>query len=215
MIDAPALRVAAAVALYGALLLASGTDAARDLARRALPGLGAFGYALVRAIAAAAALLALVGWALLLEDRGIYALGAPWRWVLRAGQALGVAVALLALRADATRASSGAAADAAAPRAPGGAKAGDEGAEAGTSATAMADWVRGPYARVRHPAATGALLVLWLTPQMTANRLAFAATATLVLLAGAALEDRRRLARLGVAYRDYRRDVPAFVPRPG
>jgi len=222
VIDAPALRVAAAVALYGALLLASGTDAARALVRRALPGLGALGYALARAIAAAAGLLALVGWALLLEDRGIYALGEPWRWALRGGQAFGVLVAALALKADATREAAGGAAgggarvsahDGDGPEAGEDVEGGDGGIEDG--AAAMAAWVRGPYARVRHPATSGALLFLWLTPQMTANRLAFAAAATLVLLVGAVQDDRRRQARLGPAYRAYRRDVPAFVPRPG
>lgn len=72
---------------------------------------------------------------------------------------------------------------------------------------------RGIYRVIRHPLDLAFLLGSWATPQMSAGRLLFAATATLYIVAGTVLEERHLRARLGETWESYRREVPAFVPR--
>lgn len=67
---------------------------------------------------------------------------------------------------------------------------------------------------VRHPLYAGGLLMLW-GGVADAYTLATAVWASLYLVAGMGLEERRLLALYGDAYRDYRSRVPALVPWRG
>ena len=71
---------------------------------------------------------------------------------------------------------------------------------------------RGPYAWVRHPLYVGALLVLWGDPDKSRNELHLALAASLYLVAGAWLEERRML-RTSPDYRAYRARTPMWLPR--
>lgn len=73
---------------------------------------------------------------------------------------------------------------------------------------------RGPFADVRNPLnSAGALLVL-LTPEMTAIRLAVVTVLTAYAVVGSRLTERRLLARYGQPYADYLQSgVPFFLPR--
>ena len=71
---------------------------------------------------------------------------------------------------------------------------------------------RGPYAWVRHPLYLGALFVLWGDPVKSRNELHLALAASLYLLIGAWLEERRML-RTNPAYRHYRARTPMWIPR--
>ncbi len=75
--------------------------------------------------------------------------------------------------------------------------------------------VSGPYRLVRHPMYAAGFLVLWAEPHWTANRMAFAAAASVYLWLGSLHEESRLLAAYGEAYRRYRDRTPAFLPRPG
>jgi len=75
--------------------------------------------------------------------------------------------------------------------------------------------VSGPYRLVRHPMYAAGFLALWAEPHWTANRLAFAAAASLYLWLGSLHEERRLLAAYGEAYRRYRDRTPGFLPRFG
>lgn len=72
---------------------------------------------------------------------------------------------------------------------------------------------RGVYRVVRHPLDLAFLLGSWATPEMSAGRLLFAATATLYIAVGTVLEERHLRARLGETWESYRREVPALLPR--
>lgn len=72
----------------------------------------------------------------------------------------------------------------------------------------------GFYRYVRHPLMTGTLLWIWATPHMTVGHLLFAGGFTVYILVGTHLEERMLLEVHGDAYREYRRQVPKFVPRP-
>lgn len=74
--------------------------------------------------------------------------------------------------------------------------------------------LRGPYRVVRHPIQSGLIVALWATPALTTGHLLFAAVLTFYsVVASLKLEERDLDTALGGAYADYRRRVPAFVPR--
>lgn len=74
----------------------------------------------------------------------------------------------------------------------------------------------GLYAYVRHPIYTCALIVLWLTPILTVNLLAFNLGATLYMTLGAAwFEEKKLAAEFGEAYTAYQKRVPMLIPRLG
>ena len=74
----------------------------------------------------------------------------------------------------------------------------------------------GLYAYVRHPIYTCALIVLWLTPILTVNLLAFNLGATLYMTLGAAwFEEKKLAAEFGEAYAAYQKRVPMLIPRLG
>ncbi len=72
----------------------------------------------------------------------------------------------------------------------------------------------GLHRYVRHPLYSGVFLILW--GRVTGDfELATAVWASLYLLVGAWLEERRLLGLYGAKYAQYRRRVPAFVPWRG
>jgi protein-S-isoprenylcysteine O-methyltransferase Ste14 len=73
--------------------------------------------------------------------------------------------------------------------------------------------VRGPYRWVRHPIYTCALLMLWSFPDVTADRLLFAAFWTVWTAIGTVLEERDLVETFGDDYRRYQREVPMLIPR--
>ncbi len=79
---------------------------------------------------------------------------------------------------------------------------------------APAPFVRtGAYGLVRHPLYFFSMLVLWFTPLMTAATLLFNLLASLYFWIGSLHEERRLQREFGAAYGQYRREVPAFLPR--
>lgn len=71
----------------------------------------------------------------------------------------------------------------------------------------------GFYALVRHPIMTGFIVAFWLIPVMTVGHLLFAAVSTAYIVAAVRLEEHDLRSQLGVAYTEYARQVPRFVPR--
>ncbi|HLF29253.1 MAG TPA: isoprenylcysteine carboxylmethyltransferase family protein [Anaerolineae bacterium] len=73
--------------------------------------------------------------------------------------------------------------------------------------------VDGLHRYVRHPLYTCSLIVLWLVSPMTANRLAFVVGVTLYFYIGSIFEERKLVAELGEAYREYQRRAPRLLPK--
>ena len=73
--------------------------------------------------------------------------------------------------------------------------------------------VFGAYRWVRHPLYFWGLVFIWLTPQMTVNRLALFVVLSIYLYVGTFFEERRLVREYGDGYREYQRQVPRLIPR--
>jgi protein-S-isoprenylcysteine O-methyltransferase Ste14 len=71
----------------------------------------------------------------------------------------------------------------------------------------------GWYAYVRHPLYLGSLVLIWLIPNMTVNRLALIVTFTLYTVIGAYFEERKLLRDFGDRYAQYRARIPMLIPK--
>ena len=72
--------------------------------------------------------------------------------------------------------------------------------------------VRGPYRWVRHPQYLCTLLVIWSSPELTADRILFDLSWTAWMLLATLLEERDLQSELGEPYRAYRSRVPMLLP---
>jgi len=72
--------------------------------------------------------------------------------------------------------------------------------------------IRGPYRWVRHPLYSLFLVMMWASPDVTADRLLFAVLFTGWIVLGTVLEERDLVQDLGDPYREYQRQVPMLVP---
>jgi len=70
----------------------------------------------------------------------------------------------------------------------------------------------GLYRYVRHPLYFAGLVLLWLSPTMTVNRLVATAAATIYIVMGASFEERKLNVLFGSAYREYAARTPMFIP---
>lgn len=70
----------------------------------------------------------------------------------------------------------------------------------------------GFYRWVRHPLYFFGLVILWLTPVMTWNILAFSLGATAYIIIGALVEERKLLVEFGAGYAEYQRRTPFLIP---
>ena len=71
------------------------------------------------------------------------------------------------------------------------------------------------YRLVRHPLYVGWMLAFWVTPTMSAGHVLFAAFLTAYMLVAIPIEERDLVDAYGEQYEQYRRRVPALVPRAG
>jgi protein-S-isoprenylcysteine O-methyltransferase Ste14 len=73
--------------------------------------------------------------------------------------------------------------------------------------------IDGWYAYVRHPLYLGSLVLIWLIPAMTVNRLALIVVATFYFIIGAYFEERKLLRDFGGQYAEYRARTPMLFPK--
>ena len=75
--------------------------------------------------------------------------------------------------------------------------------------------VRGPYRWVRHPLYFAILVIIWVNPDVTADRLLFNILWTIWICIGAHLEERDLSRDFGETYECYRQKVPMLIPWKG
>jgi methanethiol S-methyltransferase len=73
--------------------------------------------------------------------------------------------------------------------------------------------IHGLYRYVRHPLYTAGMIVLWLTPEMTLNRLTLWTIFSLYFIIGAYFEERKLLREFGQQYAEYKAKTPMLIPR--
>jgi methanethiol S-methyltransferase len=71
---------------------------------------------------------------------------------------------------------------------------------------------RGLYRWVRHPLYTAGLLFIWLTPVMTQNTLVVIIAASVYIVVGAFYEERKLEREFGAAYSEYKSKTPMLIP---
>jgi protein-S-isoprenylcysteine O-methyltransferase Ste14 len=69
------------------------------------------------------------------------------------------------------------------------------------------------YRQVRHPIYLGLMIAFWATPQLTAGHALFAGCMSAYIFIGTWFEERDLVRKHGQSYSDYRRKVPAYLPR--
>ena len=75
--------------------------------------------------------------------------------------------------------------------------------------------VRGPYRWVRHPLYSSVLILIWASPEVTADRLLFNVLWTAWMVVATILEEKDLVADFGDVYRGYQRKVPMLIPWRG
>jgi protein-S-isoprenylcysteine O-methyltransferase Ste14 len=189
-------------ALYAVLHSWLASQRMKDWTRRTLGPTTERWYRLVYNLVGALALLPLLPMLVWLPDRTLYTLPPPWLWLALLGQllaALGILYGLwqtniwhflglcqlLGLPDD------------------------------GRINCKPPLVISGLYRWVRNPLYFWGLVFIWLTPQMTLNRLALFAALSVYLYVGTFFEERRLVAEFGDAYRAYQRRVPRLIPWRG
>lgn len=72
--------------------------------------------------------------------------------------------------------------------------------------------VKGPYKIVRHPLYFFSLLMIWSSPDISADRLLFNVLWSGWIVIGAKLEEKDLVLDFGNAYRNYQKNVPMLIP---
>lgn len=135
---------------------------------------------------------------ILLPDRTIYQIPAPWIYLAAGGQLLLAAALLQTLRQTGVSSFLGLS------------QIWKKGSTRGEGGLVTA----GFYGRTRNPLFLFAALFLWLSPLMTESLLTFNILATIYFYLGARREERSLKDEYGEAYEEYKRRVPMFLPRP-
>lgn len=128
-----------------------------------------------------------------LEDRSLYQVPAPWSFVMLGGQILSALLLLVAVLETDTLSFIGL-------------RQIFEEEKSGQLVT------RGMYTLVRHPLYLFSILFFWLSPSMSVNSLVFNIGVTLYFIIGAYFEERKLLRDFGEAYAEYKRKTPFLIP---
>jgi protein-S-isoprenylcysteine O-methyltransferase Ste14 len=131
-------------------------------------------------------------------NRVLYAIPAPWSWLMAGGQLLAAIALLLTLSQTGVSYFLGLS------------QLWGARASAGREGGLVTD---GFYCHIRNPLFFFAAVFLWLSPLMTWNLLVFNILATIYFYLGARHEERSLKEEFGRVYEDYKEKVPMFLPR--
>jgi protein-S-isoprenylcysteine O-methyltransferase Ste14 len=182
------------VVVWGVVHSWLASEPVKNAARRLLGHAGDRFYRLAFNVFAGASLLPVLLLARLLPDQALYAVPAPWLFLMLAGQlAAVVCLSVALLQTDALH---------------------FLGLRQLVQQTDSASALNtgGFYRVVRHPLYLFGLIILWLTPVMTINVFTLFVLLSVYLIAGAKLEERRLVGEFGQEYEEYRRRTPMIIP---
>ncbi len=155
-------------------------------------------YRLFYVIFAALSIAPLAVLVFTLPDSVIYAVSSPWSWVMRAGQVL--TFGLLVWTVIQTEALDFLGIE----------QIQDKSEERNTRLQK-----RGLFNISRHPMYFSSILLMWLSPVMTVNRLTVYIGITLYFYLGSIHEEQLLVAQFGKDYVRYRKEVPRIIPGTG
>ena len=183
----------AAILLWGVVHSVTASLGFKDFLRRALGGGFMRYYRLIYNIFSVVSFAPILYLMVVLPDREVYQVPAPWNTLMLAGQGLAALFLLTAVLQTDTLSFVGF-------------RQLFEEEKPGKLIT------RGFYCIVRHPLYTFGLLILWLTPDMSVNSLTVYFSLTVYILVGAWFEERKLLCEYGQEYLDYRSVTPMIIP---
>lgn len=129
----------------------------------------------------------------ILPDKGLYQIPAPWSYLMLAGQGISALLLLVAvLQTDVLSFA--------------GLRQLMEEERPGKLVTG------GLYRVVRHPLYTFSLLILWLSPTVTVNSFIIYVSFTAYILIGVIFEERKLIREFGQEYASYRSVTPMLIP---
>jgi len=70
------------------------------------------------------------------------------------------------------------------------------------------------YGVVRHPISLGWMIMAWTTPHLTGGHVVFSVATFVYICVATPFEEADLIDELGARYRDYRKSVPAYFPKP-
>jgi protein-S-isoprenylcysteine O-methyltransferase Ste14 len=180
--------------IWGVVHFITASLGAKEWVRRALGNAGMrfyrFGYNVFSVISFAPILWLMV----VLPDRVLYQIPAPWVYLSLTGQFAAVAVLIIGVLQTGVLSFVGL-------------KQLFEGIERSSQLV-----TRGLYRWVRHPLYTAGLLFIWLTPVMSQNTLVVVIAATVYIIVGAFYEERKLAREFGPAYTEYKANTPMLIP---
>lgn len=150
-------------------------------------------YRLLYNIFAVISILPVLYLTVVLPDKILYQVPAPWSYAIRAGQVISVLLLLVAvLQTDVLS---------------------FVGLRQLVEEEKKGDLViNGLYRFVRHPLYTFSLGILWLSPSMTVNSFIVFAALTIYILIGIIFEERKLLREFGQEYAAYKSITPMLLP---
>jgi protein-S-isoprenylcysteine O-methyltransferase Ste14 len=182
-----------AVALWGIVHSLLASTGIKDLFRRRFGNGFMKFYRLFYNLFSVVSILPILYLMLTLPDDALYQVPAPFNYVMRVGQVISVVLLLVAaFQTDLLSLA--------------GLRQLFEEEKTGKLITG------GLYRFVRHPLYTFALLILWLSPNMSVNTFVVYLALTLYILIGIYFEERKLLREFGQEYAEYRSRTPMLIP---
>jgi protein-S-isoprenylcysteine O-methyltransferase Ste14 len=181
------------IALWGLVHSLIASFGFKDFLRRTLgDGFMKF-YRLLYNIFAVVSIVPVLYLMVILPDRDLYHIPAPWSYLMLAGQGLSALLLLIAVLQTDVLSFVGL----------------RQLVEAEKPSRLV---IGGLYRLVRHPLYTFSLLVLWFSPSVTVNSFIVYASFTLYILIGIFFEERKLLREFGEEYARYRTVTPMLIP---
>ena len=182
-----------AFAVYGVVHSWTASLGLKDFSRKLFGEVSERLYRIAYNIFSFITLMPILALPVLLPDMPLYRVGAPWRYLMFAGQLLGVVIAVVSVLETGAMEFAGL-------------------SQLLGIKTDSALTTRGLHRYVRHPIYTGSILFLVLSPEMSLNQAALYLAFILYFVVGAVFEERKLVQHFGQAYIDYRERTPMLLP---
>ena len=183
-----------AIFAWGVIHSLTASLGAKEWARRRLGSGSMIYYRLAYNIFSLISFIPILWLMVVLPDRVLYRIPAPWTFLTLAGQLLAVGILIIGVLQTGALSFVGF-------------RQLLEGKERPSQLVTS-----GLYRWVRHPLYAAGLLFIWLTPVVSRNTLVVMVAATVYIILGALFEERKLEREFGQAYAEYKASTPMLIP---